>query len=523
MTAHVRPRRRSLTARLALVALMIPSAGHAVAGTRQLEVDVNRPGGVMKPLLHGGTGDPGPAPGRPDLIPMAGFWRAAKLRFVRTGAESWAPLDTVDNPNSLFPKWSADPEDPASYNFSDTDAWVKQSLAAGVQLSFSVHFQIPGAMTPPEDLAKYERVVEHIVRHYDRGWANGLQDAIRNWDFGDEPDLGDVHWRGTPDQYYAMYGAVARAVKRVDPKLQVGGLSIAFALSPDSPYREGFLDYVRTNRLPLDFFTWKYMADASRDPMDFAVIARDLRGVLDAKGFQSTELFLSAWAGLVLPVGLNGAQPPLNPTELAAYHTASLIYLQDAPVTLAAMDKLGADNVSERADPARPDLKPSWTPDPRFVGVRLMGQALGNDERLTARGGDDKGFTLLASKQRRGRKIDVVIANYAIPTKYLAPRQSDVATFTIPSGIVQRYAIRGGTMALPLPPQRSDAAPSGDDAYVLNVHGLKRRPYIVSRYRLDVDHKGELVSSERLTGPVLQLRARLAAPAVELVEINPAP
>ena len=51
----------------------------------------------------------------------------------------------------------------------------------------------------------------------------------------------------------------------MDATLTVGGPSLAFALEADVPYREGFLEFVRENDLPLHFFSFLWFTDGSRE------------------------------------------------------------------------------------------------------------------------------------------------------------------------------------------------------------------------------------------------------------------
>ncbi len=150
-------------------------------------------------------------------------------------------LDTRDDPTSLFPDWSADPDDPASYNFAATDAWVDAVHSIGAEVLFTVASSIPKNKLPADDVEVYGRVVEHIVRHYSQGWAGGPATPVRRYEFGDQPDFGPLHFAGRPEEFYAMYRAFCEAVHRVDATLTVGGPSVAFSLEADSPYREGFL------------------------------------------------------------------------------------------------------------------------------------------------------------------------------------------------------------------------------------------------------------------------------------------
>ena len=106
--------------------------------------------------LQGAAGMPGPAPGAEQIPDLVSFWESARIGLVRT--YDWVSrLDTVDNPDSLFPKWSADPRDPASYNFVATDSWVRQVQAIGAEIIFTIASAVPSNKLPTSDLAKYDK------------------------------------------------------------------------------------------------------------------------------------------------------------------------------------------------------------------------------------------------------------------------------------------------------------------------------------------------------------------------------
>lgn len=491
----------------ALLALAV--GGTARAGEVELVVDAAQDRGEFASFANTAA-IPGPAPGFPDFADVTPFWQAARVDLVRT--YDWpARLDTVDNPESLFPRWSADPTDPASYNFAAVDAWIAATRAAGARPVFTFMTDVPHNKLPAADVSKYGQVVEHIVRHLVEGWGGGVPHAVEYFDFGDQPDFGRLHFDGEPEQFYAMYEAFAHAVKRVDPSLKVGGPGLAFPLNQGSPYREPFLAMVRERDLPLDYFSYIWFSDASGDPLDMAVVATRMRDVLDRAGFAGTELFAISWNYTGIPTAR------FTPAEAAAFQAAATIYSQDAPIDRAFIFRgdTGTDPHYEMTDPASIFVAAS-DPGARGNSFIYAGQTIAG-QRIAATGGDHRGLAISASRNDAEGVVRVLIANYAASEAHLAPRPSDVFTFTVPIGPSRTE------MRFQQPPQRADLRSQGFDGYRLTLNGLPWRDadLRVDRYRIDAGHTGELVETRVISGNAPVLQATLPAPAVEYIEIRP--
>lgn len=489
--------------------LVLAAGGNASAREAELVVDAAQAGdGFVS--FNNTAAIPGPAPGFPDFADVTPFWRAAGVDLVRT--YDWpARLDTIDSPESLFPRWAADPTDPASYNFAAVDAWIASTRAAGARPVFTFMTNVPHNKLPAADVAKYGVVVEHIVRHLVEGWGGGVPRAVEYFDFGDQPDFGRLHFDGEPDQFYAMYEAFARAVKRVDPALKVGGPGLAFPLNEGSPYREPFLAWVRERNLPLDYFSYIWFSDASGDPMDMTVVANRMRDVLDRAGFDQTELFAISWNYTGIPTAR------FTPAEAAAFQAAATIYSQEAPIDRAFIFRgdTGTDPHYEMTDPAS-IFAAAGDPGARGNSFIFAGQTMAG-QRLSATGGDHRGLAITASRDDAGQVVRVLIANYAASEAHLAPRASDVFTFTVPIGPSRTE------MRFQQPPQRDDLRSQGFDSYRLTLNGL---PWAsgdlrIDRYRIDAGHTGQLVDSRVVSAASPVLEGPLAAPAVEYIEIRP--
>ena len=160
------------------------------------------------------------------------------------------------------------------YNFSYVDqiydGLLENNVRPFVELSFmpkklaaqlSVHpFWYKPIVSPPKDLNKWDDLISHFAQHLvDR---YGI-DEISNWYFEvwNEPNLD--FWVGEPKEqtYYRLYDATARALKRVDRRLRVGGPATAQAAWVDR-----FLQHTVENDVPVDFVSSHvYGNDSSED------------------------------------------------------------------------------------------------------------------------------------------------------------------------------------------------------------------------------------------------------------------
>ncbi|MBR0509901.1 MAG: hypothetical protein IJJ85_07260 [Clostridia bacterium] len=219
----------------------------------------------------------------------------------------------VDN---IFRDKTADPEDPGAYDFTLTDLYILPLREAGIDVMYRLGCTIEHApkkynVYPPEDPEKWASVCEHIVRHYNCGWADGYTLGIRYWEIWNEPDgtdpkiepNGPPNWAGTAEQYYALYTAAAKHIKRLHPDVLVGGYSSCYILGKNvggkwtpgpTDFFTDFLSYVKAENAPLDFFTWHgYLGNQGTKKIDreFAFVDRTLNDY----GFSETLRIDAEW------------------------------------------------------------------------------------------------------------------------------------------------------------------------------------------------------------------------------------
>ncbi len=91
--------------------------------------------------------------------------------------------------------------------------------------------------------------------------------------------------------------------------------------------RLSFLQYLKTNQVPLDFYSFHKYTNKSQDPMDFAREAQSYRTDLDANGFTATQIVNSEWESSLEGDVLLGGE-----AGHAAFMAESLMYMQDGLV-----------------------------------------------------------------------------------------------------------------------------------------------------------------------------------------------
>jgi xylan 1,4-beta-xylosidase len=161
------------------------------------------------------------------------------------------------------------------YNFSYVDqiydGLLENHVRPFIELSFMPKklSSDPGALhafwykqnvAPPKDWDKWEQLVENFARHLVKRYG---EDEVAQWYFEvwNEPNID--FWVGDPKEatYYELYDRAARAVKRVSPRLRVGGPATAQAAWVDR-----FLAHCKEKNIPVDFAsTHVYGNDKAED------------------------------------------------------------------------------------------------------------------------------------------------------------------------------------------------------------------------------------------------------------------
>jgi len=164
---------------------------------------------------------------------------------------------------AIFPDFDADVNDPASYDFVLTDRYTKNTLDAGTKIFYRLgtrieHWVKKYGTLPPRDYKKWAEICEHIIMHYNEGWADGYHWNIEYWEIWNEADLNEEDapnkrtWGGTKEEFFDFYEVASKYLKNRFPHLKIGGP----ALSGRLDWGEDFIKEMGKRQVPMDFFSW---------------------------------------------------------------------------------------------------------------------------------------------------------------------------------------------------------------------------------------------------------------------------
>lgn len=265
----------------------------------------------------------------------------------------------VDIPN-IFRDFDADENDPKSYDFAFTDELVKAVCAHQVKPVYGLSVTIENQahikayrIHPPKDYAKWARVCEHIIRHYNEGWADGFEFGIEYWEIWNEPENGvqglNQMWTGTAQQYYELYDVTAKHLKACfGDSIKVGGYgATGFSgifydperygvdvpkAEPDGRMEDrlyrmdflyGFLNYIKEHQSPIDFFSWHSYYGVEKTK----TMALFLDRVLTEYGYGGIETHLNEWN--------NAHKREMHGSSYASAATAAMFCeMQDSPTSM---------------------------------------------------------------------------------------------------------------------------------------------------------------------------------------------
>ena len=198
----------------------------------------------------------------------------------------------------IFRNFDADMDDESAYIFAPTDEYLKNIKDAGTEIFYrlgaSIEHGFKFGTFPPKDYLKWARICEHIIRHYNEGWANGFHFNIEYWEIWNEADCHNADgsnpcWQGTQEEFVDFYCVTSTYLKSKFPHLKIGGPSVAWI---GTGLMGALLPEIKARGAALDFFSFHKYASLISWIKDDVLLTRR---ALDELGFSDTEIILNEW------------------------------------------------------------------------------------------------------------------------------------------------------------------------------------------------------------------------------------
>lgn len=398
-------------------------------------VQIDSVTGVIRPFLSTNVG-----PVNGSSVDLSSQFRETGIDFVRTH-DYYGPCDL----HVIFPDTSRDPLDSTAYNFSSSDSVIGPIIQSGSQVLYRLgeSFESPPVHNyPPADFIKTAQVFVQIAKHYNEGWNGGYHYNIRQWEIWNEPD-GVGFWNGTAAQYAHFYNVVANALKQYDSTFILGGPALASVYS--SVFLKTFLDSVRTNHAPLDFFSYHSYYEAN--PYHFAVLDSLVASTLQGYGYGNTPRYLTEWNNYQYNAGDDyfiWRDDPFSAASEISTHT----YLQQTRLAKAFRYRCNEFFFGLW------DAQGNFT----YSGLALKTQTAFKScsKMLATTGGDSLGRTILAGTNMPGDSFNIVVADngsksasYQIQLNGMASTDSfNYQLFRVDSTHLYQLVLSGGINGL---------------------------------------------------------------------------
>ena len=361
----------------------VPDAGPLPAVDVSFDIDVGKhPGGgalLAKGHIFGGTvwlPLESSTPLTSHLV-EAGHGLAAMRYSLQRFFESPADLTQVQFQTGLASAFASNPDLPLLdafvkrggrilFNFYATPAWL-QDKATPIPSVCSNGPDAPAARRPPTDVDLWAtQVVVPMVTLVKARFGAG-----QSFELWNEPT--SCSWLGTTDKFNALYAAMVKAVKQVDPTARVGGpshsetvLAIGTVADPPggtTPFVKRFIDDASAAKLPLDFITLhSYNVNPATN---FGFHEREIATVrtwLSAAGYTKVDVINDEWNYSVYE---DLSADNVNTVALTGAFTGATLLAFDA----AGYDDQSSQSLVDVGDP------PYQVVSPLFASVRALPRA----------------------------------------------------------------------------------------------------------------------------------------------------
>lgn len=301
-----------------------------------VKIDFNKELRPMKPL-HGVNNGPLTCNLSRDARPL---FKEAGIPFSRLHDTEYpfGSGEFVDVP-CIFKDFRNDVNDPESYNFALTDEYLKAIIECNTKIIYRLgvtieHQAVKRHVYPPKDYQKWAEICEHIIAHYNEGWADGFHFGIERWEIWNEPNHSKdgLMWLGSPEDFAHFYTTAATHLKNRFPNLKIGGPAFS---NPESKFVDAFFDELTKdgNHPPMDFFSWHGYIHTIEEGVHRAEYADDL---LKKYGYGGIESIYDEWNYVKSWSDAGQYYGVIQSVKGAAFNAALLSRMQSTPVDIMA-------------------------------------------------------------------------------------------------------------------------------------------------------------------------------------------
>ncbi|MFT3827630.1 MAG: glycoside hydrolase [Chitinophagaceae bacterium] len=210
-----------------------------------------------------------------------------------------------------------------------------------------------GNITYPKDETKWQNLITVLVQHFKDRYG---RDEVATWYFEvwNEPNLKDIFFAGSMEDYFKLYSLTAAAVKKVDRQFKVGGPATA-----GSAWIPEFLKYCKTSASPVDFVSTHVYGVKSgfvdADGSGTTVLSSQYNSIYDEvknsrkqieeSGYPGLEMHYTEWSSSYTPTDpihdsyheapyiLDKLKRTGNVTQSMSYWTFTDIFEENGPRT----------------------------------------------------------------------------------------------------------------------------------------------------------------------------------------------
>lgn len=276
-----------------LLALLVIVGNTTAAGyVPDVTITIGNPDGSEIRALLGVNAGPLHTPGMDGNKDLTQEYRDYGISLVRTH-DFYGPFDM----SAIYPDRSRNPEDPASYNFIDSDRYFSEIISAGCEPYFRIGDSYNNVDPPTSaELDNWAKAAVNVIQHYRNGKWNGFNSSFRYVEIGNEPDYEQFWPSGFSMLYFfQLFDRTAQAMRTAFPDIMIGGPGFTQNVNMKDSSKQilrDFLAYISGRATPMDFISCHHYTN---DPNDIMTGLASMRQILSENGYASLPIHNTEW------------------------------------------------------------------------------------------------------------------------------------------------------------------------------------------------------------------------------------